>query len=181
MFEWAKFLTLAKRFKFDKEGISFFGFNKVMVTDETLSFMINVMSKKEKLQVYHNTKRVAFEYAEKLVDELNAPPEKIVDEWGAKAFSLLGYGECDASFDFDKKEIKTSLKHNPVALSSNVKGKVDWIARGYAAGVAEAVFKEPCDCIEVQCLAEGADSCEFIAKPSKSFDSKDKLVKEQLC
>lgn len=101
--------------------------------------------------------------------------------WGLNILNLAGYGEITLlSMDKEKKIMLFSLKDSPFALELKGTEAVDQMVRGFAAASGVLVFNEDCDCVEAKCVAEGAPICEFIVKPSTSFDKTVPRVKSQL-
>ena len=88
-----------------------------------------------------------------------------------KLAEMNGYGKLQlVKLDYVKKEAIFHMGHLPSELiaTNDTKGKIaDRYWAGMLAGGASWIFGKDVDAIEIRCVADGKESCEFVVNPSK--------------
>jgi predicted hydrocarbon binding protein len=97
-----------------------------------------------------------------------------------KYFSNSGWGNIEI-VQANSRAI-VHVFNNPFAfrLFGVAKEPCDHIFRGIFAGLFSMAFQKEIDCVELHCIAQGANDCEFILKQQHDFDVSKKEVQNQL-
>ncbi len=74
---------------------------------------------------------------------------------------------------------RSSLAEEYKKIFGIKKYPVDYFLAGIASMFVEEIIKEKVFCMETACLAMGKRYCEFVIKPVRNWDKKDKQFKEQ--
>lgn len=104
-------------------------------------------------------------------------------KWMTDIANLAGWGRL--RWENLIEEMKTGVvvvENSPIAISlkGKVNNPVDHVIRGFIAGGASASLRGDVDVVEEECVANGAQFCRFIFKPSDKFDYSNPEVVRQI-
>lgn len=120
------------------------------------------------------------ELVKKLMKMMGLSGMKTVDLLAIGCTEMLGWGIVSVlKCDFDKNHAVFNVEDSPLGVKRQSKAFCH-IERGLIAGAMEEIFGKKMDAVEVKCRSLGHPFCQFDIKPTKEFDPKDTIVREQL-
>lgn len=183
MFEIVAQLLLHKQLKFEEGNITLLGQDVVIFPYENLFSIQKIIEKSGKTyDLYLSSKELGKIWIKNLLKAYKMDTINGQAEWGEKVFTLAGLGKMkilkwnveDSSMIYRIYDSITARHYG------NIGRCVCHIPRGWFAGAACVFFKKDVDAVETKCISKGGDFCEFVIKPKKDFDSRNKFFKQQL-
>ncbi|MFC2143834.1 V4R domain-containing protein [Candidatus Aenigmatarchaeota archaeon] len=164
-----------------------FAVSGVRLTGSAVSTLVSIqeeiiqeMGSKGVKILYAGGKIGGNELVKKLMRMMGVSGMKTVDLLATGCTEMLGWGIVSVlKCDFDKNHAVFNVEDSPLGIKRQSKAFCH-IERGLIAGAMEEIFGKKIDAIEVKCRSLGHPFCQFDIKPTKEFDPKDPLVKEQL-
>ncbi len=183
MFKTILDLLAHKQIKFEEGQIKLLEQNVVIFPFENLLSIQKLLEKKHgSYGLYLTSKDLGKKWIKNLFDTYNMDTIEEQARWGENVFTLAGMGKMKV-LNWDSK--KTTMRYRSYdSVTAQQYGSVGrpvcHIPRGWFAGASCVFFNKDVDAVEEKCLAKGDEYCEFIIKPKKNFDFKNRLVKTQL-
>ena len=182
-----KFIDVARLFasgklKFKTGKIDLLGQSVTMVPIDWLITLQRQLEKKNVENIiYYVAKEMGVRWFKNMYDYFKITPEDVI-KWGINILAIAGWGETTTpEINFKEKFYKVVLNGGTEGREfGNVGYSVDHFVRGCYASGAKVLFGVECDAVELRCIANGSNLCEFIAQPTDRFNKKDPLVKKQL-
>jgi len=172
-------LLMHKKLKFEKGEIELLDQGVSIIPLEYLISLQKSMPSEN--QLYFSAKEMGVEWFVNMYKEFKINKQDVLD-WGVKILALAGWGDIKV-VKLDRVK-KTYLVEAVNATEAKAYGSsnhaVDHFIRGCFAAGGTVIFDVECDCVESKCISKGDKICEFIVKPSESFDKNEILVKTQL-
>ena len=176
-------LLVSKQLRFNKGEILLFNQpSGIIPIDWMVELQKELYKRNEQNIIYYAGKEMGLRYFRNMYNLFKLSQEDIVN-YGLGILTLAGWGDIKATVvDFENKIIIEQIKGGgPEAKMLGYTGKpVCHFIRGCAGGGARAIFGEDSDAIETKCVSEGTTYCEFMKQPTRKWNKKDPLVKEQL-
>ncbi|MBI4162785.1 MAG: hypothetical protein HY513_03815 [Candidatus Aenigmarchaeota archaeon] len=175
-------LLLHKQLVFDKGRIQIFGrYSSLLPSDA----FVNIQKELEQINK-ENIIYFSGKYSGKLwfieMNKVFKIKSRDVIKLGSDIVTLAGWGEAVPKKDDAKNKTVIFNLNNSIVAKFHGKSNyaIDHFFRGLLCGAMCVIFKTDMDAIETACVAKGDRKCEFVVKPSKSFDFSDPIVKKQL-
>ena len=155
----------------------------LMVPTEILVSMTAKATREESKKTYYAVKQAT---QEKLMEKFNIDfglqGQKGL-ELVETIFTAFGWGQLkNIDLDFDKKQAIVTVSNSPFA--ENLQGKTqtesDHLIRGILAGLFSKFFSADMECVELECMALGAQACKFILKEKHAFNWDNEKTRQQL-
>lgn len=183
MFEVVAQLLLHKQLKFEEGNIILLGQNVIIFPYENLFSIQKIIENSGKTyDLYLSSKELGKTWIKNLLRAYKMEAIKEQANWGEKVFTLAGLGKMKV-LKLDVKD-STMIYRIYDSITAHHYGKtgrcVCHIPRGWFAGASCVFFKKNVDAVETKCLSKGDGYCEFIVKPKRNFDLKDKETRQQL-
>jgi len=173
-------LLLHKKLKFEKGQIILLEQNVSIIPLEYLINLHKTLGVNENL-LYKSAKVMGFNWFTNMYKSFKIDRHDVLD-WGVKILSVAGWGDIKVvKIDRTKKVYQVEAHNSSEALAYGKSDlPKDHFIRGCFAAGGTVIFDTACDCVEKNCIAKGDKFCEFIVKPTDTFDKTDPLVKNQL-
>ena len=175
-------LLLHGQLKFNQGEIQLLGQSVGMVP---IDYLVTVQKNLEKNNVenvlYSNSKEMGIRWFKNMYDHFKIKPQDVT-RWGVNILSVAGWGETlVVDFDMQKEMMKVNIRNSAQAKAYGKSDHpVDSFVRGCYASGAQVLFGKECDAVEIRCMSQGFDFCEFVAQPTEKFDLNNPVVKKQL-
>jgi len=181
-------LAAIKEVRFDDGCITLSGQRVLIIPQEFASAVTKQMLANPKIagSIYEETrKELAKGWAElvKRRYKFGDDPRKFI-EWLIETGEFVGWGKHEL-IKFDSTKLEGILRTHNAPMAETFKGQtkkpIDHIWRALTAGCSTAAFEMDMDWVEINCLATGANYCDFLFKPRKNFTpAEKKQYKDQL-
>ncbi len=184
MFEFVKKLMLGRELDFDRGKILLLREPICLMPVRTVADIVAFTKNDQKNILYYAGKLSGSYWFEKITQRFyeRKMPLKDIIEWGNNIIAMAGYGiSILEKFGEKDREFLFRLENSTVSeLTGPSKKPVDHLYRGFIAGAGTRMIREECDALEIKCKATGAPYCAFVVKPSRLFNPKSPLVREQI-
>jgi predicted hydrocarbon binding protein len=181
-------LAAIKEVKFDDGSITLSGQRVLIIPQELAQATTAQMVKNPKLggAIYEETRKAVAKGWAELVKrryKFGDDPRKFI-QWLIETGEFVGWGKHEL-IKFESSKLEGIMRTHNAPMAEMFKGKtkkpIDHIWRALTAGCSTAAFDTDMDWVEINCLANGGQYCDFLFKPRKSFTAKEKKeYKDQL-
>ena len=165
-----------------KDGeITLFNERVAIVPEESIIFITDYLIKnKDKIPEFYDgiRKSVYDGWANNIRKTYNfdKDPRKFV-EWLINLGAFVGWGKHEL-IQFDSANLTGVLRTYNGPIAQHYKGKfnfpVDHFWRALIAGSSSAAFQRDMDWIEINCMSQGKEYCEFLFKPREKLTDEEK-------
>ena len=181
-------IMAVKQASFKDGEITLFNERVMIVPQESIIFITDYLLKNENLasEFYEGIRKSVYAgWANNIrkTYSFDKDPRKFI-EWLINLGAFVGWGKHEL-IKFDSTQLTGILRTYNGPIANHYKGKcnvpVDHYWRALTAGSSSAAFQRDMDWIELSCMTQGKDYCEFLFKPRENLTAEEKKkYKDQL-